>query len=83
MTALRRWAHGNDAVTTGHTTTSPDPSRLACRLPKQTGERRVRELETSLQQFAEFILKAQLVTEKAAPLTCRICICHIRHEPGG
>ena len=27
----------------------------------------MRELETSLRQFAEFILKAQLVKEKAAP----------------
>jgi hypothetical protein len=28
----------------------------------------MRELETSLQQFGEFLLKAQLVTEQAAPL---------------
>ena len=27
----------------------------------------MRELESSLQQFGEFILKAQLVKEKAAP----------------
>ena len=27
----------------------------------------MRELETSLQQFGEFILKAQLVKEQAAP----------------
>ena len=31
----------------------------------------MRELETSLQQFAEFILKAQLVREKAAPYCVR------------
>ena len=30
-----------------------------------------RELETSLQQFGEFVLKAQLVTEKAAPYCVR------------
>ena len=29
----------------------------------------MRELETSLQQFGEFILKAKLVKEKAAPST--------------
>ena len=37
----------------------------------------MRELETSLQQFGEFVLKAQLVKEKAAPyerprIECRI-----------
>jgi hypothetical protein len=31
----------------------------------------MRELETSLQQFGEFILKAQLVKEKAAPYCVR------------
>jgi hypothetical protein len=31
----------------------------------------VRELEASLQQFGEFILKARLVTEKAAPFCVR------------
>ncbi len=34
----------------------------------------MRELETSLQQFAEFILKTQLVKEKAAPY----CVRHVR-----
>ena len=31
----------------------------------------MRELETSLQQFGEFVLKAQLVNEKAAPYCVR------------
>ena len=31
----------------------------------------MRELETSLQQFGDFILKAQLVKEKAAPYCVR------------
>ena len=31
----------------------------------------MRELETSLQQFGEFVLKAQLVKEKAAPYCVR------------
>ena len=31
----------------------------------------MRELETSLQQFGEFILKAQLANEKAAPYCVR------------
>ena len=31
----------------------------------------MRELETSLQQFGEFLLKAQLVQEKAAPYCVR------------
>ncbi len=31
----------------------------------------MRELEASLQQFGEFILKAQLITEKAAPYCVR------------
>ena len=31
----------------------------------------MKELETSLQQFGEFILKAQLVNEKAAPYCVR------------
>jgi hypothetical protein len=31
----------------------------------------MRELETSLQQFGEFILKAQLVKDKAAPYCVR------------
>ena len=31
----------------------------------------MRELETSLRQFGEFMLKAQLVNEKAAPYCVR------------
>ena len=31
----------------------------------------MRELETSLQEFGEFVLKAQLVKEKAAPYCVR------------
>ena len=31
----------------------------------------MRELETSLQQFGEFVFKAQLVKEKAAPYCVR------------
>ena len=34
----------------------------------------MRELETSLQQFGEFLLKAQLVKEKAAPY----CVASVR-----
>ena len=33
----------------------------------------MRELETSLQQFGEFMLKAQLVNEKAAPYSPQPC----------
>ena len=32
---------------------------------------RVRDLETSLQHFGEFLLKAKLVTDKAAPYCVR------------
>ena len=38
----------------------------------------LRELETSLQQFGEFVLKAQLVKEKAAPAPSRTASCGAR-----
>jgi hypothetical protein len=41
-----------------------------CARTRAEGDR-VRELESSLQQFGEFLLKAQLVKEKAAPYCVR------------
>ena len=45
----------------------------------------MRELETSLQQFGEFLLKAQLVKEKAAPYCVasvrRFLTCPASNEP--
>ncbi|MDO8834086.1 MAG: hypothetical protein Q7V01_00745 [Vicinamibacterales bacterium] len=42
------------------------------------------ELEPSLQQFGEFLLKAQLVTDTVAPTSCDGCgsFCRVRRWTG-
>ena len=64
-----------ESTSGGWSTTSSAGADLARQLPPEVGPgRAMRELETSLQQFGEFVLKPQLVKEKAASTTRMVFI---------